>query len=98
MSIKAIDYENLSEGDLITWYGMHVLRWEDEIRPYGIEPSIAFVQDDTQEILIGELLEALKIADDELDFIISDLGNVDWDSIQDTKSKIELAIAKAEGE
>jgi len=98
MGIKAIDYENLSEGDLITWYGMHVLRWEDEIRPYGIEPSIAFVQDDTQEILIGELLEALKIADDELDFIISDLGNVDWDSIQDTKSKIELAIAKAEGE
>ena len=98
MGIKAIDYENLSEGDLITWYGMHVLRWEDEIRPYGIEPSIAFVQDDTQEILIGELLEALKIADDELDFIISDLGNVDWDSIQDTKSKIELAIAKVEGE
>ena len=60
MGIKAIDYENLSEGDLITWYGMHVLRWEDEIRPYGIEPTIAFVQDNTQEILIGELLEALK--------------------------------------
>ena len=98
MGIKAIDYENLSEGDLVTWYGVHVLRWERDIRPYGIEPSIAFVQDDTQEILITELLETLKIADDELDFIISDLGNVDWDSIQDTKSKIELAIAKAEGE
>jgi len=98
MGIKAIDYENLSEGDLVTWYGVHVLRWERDIRPYGIEPSIAFVQDDTQEILITELLETLKIADDELDFIISDLGNVDWDSIQDTKSKIELAIAKVEGE
>ena len=49
MGIKAIDYDDLKEGDLITWYGMHVLRWEDDIRPLGIEPTIAFVQDDTLE-------------------------------------------------
>ena len=60
MGIKAIDYENLSEGDLITWFGVHVLRWEDEIRPFGIEPTMAFVQDDTQEKQIAELLDALK--------------------------------------
>ncbi|MHA2253522.1 MAG: hypothetical protein ACXAD7_24400 [Candidatus Kariarchaeaceae archaeon] len=60
MSIKAIDYENLKEGDLITWYGVHVLKWEDEISPYGIEPTMAFVQDDTQDELITQLLEALE--------------------------------------
>ena len=61
MGIKAIDYDNLSEGDLVTWYGVHVLRWEDEImRPYGIFPTIAFVQDNTLEDQIAALLEALK--------------------------------------
>jgi hypothetical protein len=60
MGIKAIDYENLSDGDLITWYGVHVLQWESDIRPYGIEPTIAFVQDDSQEELIKQLLEALE--------------------------------------
>ena len=90
MGIKAIDYENLSEGDLITWYGMHVLRWEDEIRPYGIDPTIAFVQDDTQEILIGELLETLKQVKIDIEFESLGLG--------DLKKQIKQAIAKAEGE
>ena len=90
MGIKAINYENLQEGDLITWYGMHVLRWEDEIRPYGIEPSIAFVQDDTQEILIGELLEVLKQVKMDIEFESLGLG--------DLKKQIKQAIAKAKGE
>ena len=85
MGIKAIDYENLSEGDLITWYGMHVLRWEDEIRPYGIEPSIAFVQDNTQDELIAELLKALKA-------LMDDRHN--WEAWLDA----ENVIAKAEGD
>ena len=59
MGIKAIDYDDLKEGDLITWYGMHVLRWEDDIRPLGIEPTIAFVQDDTLESENQRLRELL---------------------------------------
>ena len=56
---RGIDYENLKEGDLITFYGVHVLRWEDDIRPYGIEPTIAFVQDDSLEKENRQLREAL---------------------------------------
>ena len=59
MGIKAIDYDDLKEGDLMTWYGMHVLRWEDDIRPLGIEPTIAFVQDDTLESENQRLRELL---------------------------------------
>ena len=98
MGIKAIDYENLSEGDLITWYGMHVLRWEDEIRPYGIEPSIAFVQDDTQEILIGELLDALKATFKILEHNYGNgIVNGYWPTIAPVFKQAQQAIAKAEG-
>jgi len=57
---RGIDYENLKEGDLIQFYGVHVLRWEDEIRPYGIEPRIAFVEDDTLEKENAKLKKALE--------------------------------------
>lgn len=59
--IKIIEYENLEEGDLVTWYGVHVLQWEREIRPYGIEPTVAFVQDDDPVIAAApQLLTALE--------------------------------------
>jgi len=63
MLFRGIDYENLKEGDLIQFYGVHVLKWEDEIRPYGIEPRIAFVKDDSLEKenrLMREALEAVE--------------------------------------
>jgi len=98
MGIKAIDYENLSEGDLVTWYGVHVLRWERDIRPYGIEPSIAFVQDDTQEILIGELLAALRVLYNMVDEQYGQgIANGYWPTVAPRLEQAKQAIAKAEG-
>jgi hypothetical protein len=90
MGIKAIDYENLSDGDLITWYGVHVLQWESDIRPYGIEPTIAFVQDDSQEELIKQLLEALEG--------LVDAPNGDKKAIREAWDKAYDALAAAKGQ
>jgi hypothetical protein len=61
---RAIDYDNLKEGDLIQFYGVHVLKWERAIRPLGIEPTIAFVEDDTQEQQLAAMREALEATQD----------------------------------
>ncbi|MHA2094593.1 MAG: hypothetical protein ACW98F_08190 [Candidatus Hodarchaeales archaeon] len=99
MSIKAIDYENLEEGDLITWYGVHVLKWEDEISPYGIEPTMAFVQDDTQDELITQLLKALKELCNEIRNAHVDSNHlVPGCAVCDALNEAEQAIALAEGE
>jgi hypothetical protein len=90
MGIKAIDYENLSDGDLITWYGVHVLQWESDIRPYGIEPTIAFVQDDSQEELIKQLLEALEA--------LVEAPNGDKKAIREAWDKAYDALAAAKGQ
>jgi hypothetical protein len=95
MGIKAISYENLQEGDLITWYGVHVIRWEDEIRPYGIEPTIAFVKDDTQDGLIKQLLAALEDVEwDRDDQCLWCGGIFKWGHEPDCKRQQALAAAK----
>lgn len=104
MGIKAIDYENLKEGDLVTWYGVHVLQWEREIRPYGIEPTIAFVQYDSVEEINTDLLEALKSslgAESSKDCYADHHGYCQGHRLEPINDcwviKCEQAIAKAEG-
>ena len=80
MGIKAIDYDDLKEGDLITWYGVHVLSWEDNIRPLGIEPTIAFVQDDTLETENQRLRELLEKA---LPYLVDYQHIFEGDTIED---------------
>ncbi len=59
---KCISYENLEEGELIQFFGVHVFAWEDDIRPMGIEPTVAFVEDDTMEKQNAALVTALEDA------------------------------------
>ncbi len=57
---KCISYENLKEGELIQFFGVHVFAWEDDIRPMGIEPTVAFVEDDTLEQENKRMRDALE--------------------------------------
>ena len=68
---RAIDFENLKDGEYIQFFGVHMLSWGNIERATGIKPTIAFIEDDTQEKKITDLLIALERAEQ----TIRNLGN-----------------------
>ncbi len=57
---RGIDFENLEDGELIQFFGVHMLRWGDIERATGIKPTIAFIEDDTLKQQNADLVAALE--------------------------------------
>ena len=60
MTYRLIPYDQLKEGDMIQFFGVHVLRWEREI--IHVQPDYAFVKDDKTDDAIEKCIDTFRWA------------------------------------
>lgn len=70
MTYKLIPYEQLEEGEMIQFFGVHVLRWEREFSPLGITPAYAFVEDEESAELEEFHPRAMKLMRKKKNFVV----------------------------
>lgn len=68
---RGIDFENLEDGEYIQFFGVHMLSWGDIERATGIKPTIAFIEDDSLEKQIADLVAALEAALPVIQYILA---------------------------
>ena len=90
---RGIDFENLEDGEYIQFFGVHMLSWGDIERATGIKPTIAFIEDDTLEKQIADLVAAL---DELLKSQKALMQNNNLDNLAEDMFRVTNAVVKAE--